>query len=698
MITLRNAYRMFGLIFVVGLLAFLISPFATRPSSAQTGQLIGFAGISDGATVSGTLIIEAKTSGQVAKVVFRLSGPTSRSFTDNAAPYYFNGDSNGTPNGWDSTRFPNGRYTLRVTMTDSSGNRQSRQVSFVVDNSKPAPTQQTTVYSDSLDSAWANWSWDSTVDPSSTAQVQSGNAALAVTYNAPWAGLYLHHNGLDVSSATSLRFWIHGGGVPNRQISLALLDPSGNWTRVQQLSPPANSWTEVVVPFNGTFQPTRLVGIALQEFSGSPQPTFYLDAIQLTQPGGSPSQPQPTATSQPQPTATSQPQPTATSQPQPTATSQPQPTATSQPQPTPTGGYLYTFDGAPSAPQPWKPADWDVSIHTRAYGNWDYVEPLQAAHGADCAGPPASHPISRHEETVFICRNHVMTAISESGYGAIYLTPNQIVDFTQGEAVIRWDMSTLRTSSRDWVDVWITPYADNLQHPLTDWLPDLTGEPRNAIQVRLDFNTNVFIGHVIKDFQSTELPRLTWQGYEQVLVPDPARRDTFEIRISRTGLKVGMPAYNFWWVDTSFADLGWSSGVVQFGHHSYAPTKCDNCSPTTWHWDNVSISPAKPFTIIRADRRYADRNASGAVTFASPAPANAHLRFSGIGPNIQVSFDGGQRWQAAQIQNQELLKDEHFRSYWTPIPEGTRQVLFRGDGWWGGDWHVRDMTIWAPPL
>ena len=39
-----------------------------------------------------------------------------------------------------------------------------------------------------------------------------------------------------------------------------------------------------------------------------------------------------------------------------------------------------------------------------------------------------------------------MTSINASGYGVIYLTPDQMVDFSAGEAVVRFDMSTFRTS------------------------------------------------------------------------------------------------------------------------------------------------------------------------------------------------------------------------------------------------------------
>jgi hypothetical protein len=118
------------------------------------------------------------------------------------------------------------------------------------------------------------------------------------------------------------------------------------------------------------------------------------------------------------------------------------------------------------------------------------------------------------------------------------------------------------------------------------------------------------------------------------------------------------------------------------------------CGPTTWHWDNVRVSPAVPFTLLRADRRMADA-AGGQVSFPAPAPANAPLRFAGIGSNLAVSYDGGKTWQAAQLQTQNKVVEEHFKSYWMPIPAGTTSVQFRGSNWWGGKWLVRDISVWA---
>jgi hypothetical protein len=370
-------------------------------------------------------------------------------------------------------------------------------------------------------------------------------------------------------------------------------------------------------------------------------------------------------------------------------------------------GFLEAFDGNPAHPQPWKPDNWDVTVHSRDLETWKMLEPMEAMHGSDCAAPPASHTISAYEDAVFLCRDHLMTSLLAEGYGAIYLTPDQLVDFSNDEAVISWDMSTARSSGRDWVDLWITPYQDNLQLPLEDWLPDLDGEPRNAIHVRMDLTNGdtMFQTSIIRNFETLEIPgQNLLVGYEVFLTPDAKRRDKFELRISRNHIRFGMPAYNFYWIDSAISELDWGKGIVQFGHHSYNPAKDAGCSlnqnakigcaPTTWHWDNINISPAVPFTILRADQRAVDAEAAQ-IQFPIPAPANAHLRFAGIGMQIEVSFDKGKTWQPALQQTQEKSVEEHFSSYWTPIPAGTQSIQFRGDDWWGGPWVGRDISIWA---
>ncbi len=359
-------------------------------------------------------------------------------------------------------------------------------------------------------------------------------------------------------------------------------------------------------------------------------------------------------------------------------------------------GITYTFDGAPASPKAFNPADWDVAVSSRNTNTFYAPETMHALHGADCGAPPLTHEVSTYEQSVFQCKDHVMTAIQAEGYGVIYLTPNHMVDFSQGEAVVKWDVSTFRTTYRDFLDFWITPFELNQQLPMDDWLPDGQGEPKEAIHIRMDGQpgSTMFRGAIVKNHVVQELPSDWWTVYESLLTPDQKVRTTFELRITKTSLKFGIPSLNLWWIDTTFADLGWSQGVFQMGHHSYNPWKDGDKGPNTWHFDNVSISPAIPFTMLKGNVRFVDTQ-NQVVQFNGAAPAGSKLRFSAVG-TIDVSYDNGATWQAAQRQKEEYHLADHFSSYWTPIPAGATQVMFRGgpDAWFER-WLAKDFGVWS---
>jgi hypothetical protein len=282
-----------------------------------------------------------------------------------------------------------------------------------------------------------------------------------------------------------------------------------------------------------------------------------------------------------------------------------------------------------------------VTIHSRDFSTWHALEPMPAMHGHDCAPPPATHTVASYDDAGFLCNGHLMTGLNASSYGVIYLTPSHLVDFSAGEASMRFDLSTLRTSPRDWIDLWVSPYADHLQLPLEAWLPDLNGPPAHAVHVKMESlnGATPFKAFVYRDFVEQDLGGDPATGYESVLTPSATRRDTFELRLSRTHVQFGMPAYDLWWVDGEIADLGWDQGWCSEG---------------------------------------------------------ARLRFAAVGSEIQVSFDGGATWQPAQLQRQQRTNPARFQSYWTPAPAGTTRAVFRSLGGLAGQpWMARDVAIWA---
>jgi len=149
----------------------------------------------------------------------------------------------------------------------------------------------------------------------------------------------------------------------------------------------------------------------------------------------------------------------------------------------------------------------------------------------------------------------------------------------------------------------------------------------------------------------------TIEGYLRASGREPSAlaRDTFRLELSPSHLKFTSTTIPGWTAcDTAIASLGFTKGVVQIGHHSYPPTKDDAGVPGTWHWDNMSISPSVPFTMIKALSRYVDGSGQR-MDFASPAPANSYLRFSGI---CAISVDG------VPVSPQVSTRaNEHFQSY-----------------------------------
>jgi hypothetical protein len=320
----------------------------------------------------------------------------------------------------------------------------------------------------------------------------------------------------------------------------------------------------------------------------------------------------------------------------------------------------------------------------------------------------------------------MMTTLKASGYAVIYLTPNALVNFASGTATVRFALATLRTSGNDWIDLWITPWDDNLALPLDGSLTgvDLGGAPRMGVHVRMvpgSRERSAFEAYTITNHRETRVggdPR----GYESFLTPTSTFRDTFELQISRNRLRFGITARTagaqthpaFTWVDAQINLPGnFTSGVLQFGHHSMSQTLSDNGGVGgTWHWDDFRIAPATPFTIIRPVpdatghpiRSVDPRNGATPIRFQRDAPAGSFLRFAAIGLNLQVSFDGGDTWRDASVQESAVDRPDRFRSYWTPVPRNASaptRVLFRSvlreddDRPLLGPYLVQDLAIWS---
>lgn len=358
-----------------------------------------------------------------------------------------------------------------------------------------------------------------------------------------------------------------------------------------------------------------------------------------------------------------------------------------------------TFDGTPATPQAFTQlgqTEWDVQVHSRDSSSWFTLPSINAQHGSNCSAPPASHVNTSYEGSVFICANHLMTSINGSaGYAAIYLTPNRLVDITNG-AVIEFDLSTEQMSQRDWWDVTLSPFLDAQALPLKSDLSfgvDLQEPNRNSIVIATDNGQASPSLAVIRNGSGTNYGHSFTPFNSGVTAANQAAtRQTFRLTVTPTSIRferlASSTATGLVFIDETIPALSWTEGVLQLGHHSYTPTKDGAGVPATWHWDEVSLNPSTDFTMIKADRRYTQ---GGTVNFQSPAPADAYLRFAAI---CKPVVDG-----VALTKQTDSGHPEHMSSYFVPIAAGKTSinVAFADDSWYttGFGCIAKDFAIWS---
>lgn len=369
-----------------------------------------------------------------------------------------------------------------------------------------------------------------------------------------------------------------------------------------------------------------------------------------------------------------------------------------------------TFDGAPPAPLAHTAGafleGWDVQIHERSMAFsgtgtplGDAIHPLNAQHGPDCSGPPAAHPTgSSRGAAVFQCNNHVMTALDGEEYGVIYLMRDQMADFSAGQAVIEWEMSTERMSVRDWPDITISPLLDAQALPLLSDLSqgvDLQGPNRNSVVITMDNGEGAPNLKVVTNGNVDSYGPPGWAGHalgdgiaagtNESATRQPMRitLSTTRVRFERLASATGPAVVYF---DTQIQPLAWTRGAVQFGHHSYTPTKDNAGDPATWHWDTFNITPSVPFYL---DYRGGYLSNSGDITTA-PAPANAYLRFSAV---CRVSVDGVLATKMVDSSANAI----NASSYLVPVPAGSTShaIGFASDGGYGGPCNAKDFSVVA---
>jgi hypothetical protein len=382
-------------------------------------------------------------------------------------------------------------------------------------------------------------------------------------------------------------------------------------------------------------------------------------------------------------------------------------------------GFTFNWNGTPAAPERWVPAaanDWDLMQSNGVAGDSNVRSgAFPAVHGGDCSAPPATHTVSLIADTAYLCNNHMMTALND---GAVFFTPNQLLDFSHGTARVTFQVSTFRNSARDWWEVWLTPWSENFVTP-TDEAPVFEGGPSDALHIQQQQRNGCSIGQAGPAWvdANSGIQGGTFFAYDLFAGgksvqnggdgpcmedlaggPSAKTRSTFELDVSSGHVTFGMQGAggSGTWVNQNM-NLPFDEAVVTFAHRSYNPSKAcgfnGTCGPNTFHWSNVSMSPTVPFTMLRpvGNAQLHDGTAT-TVTLPQAAPANSFLRFSAFG-TIAVSYDHG-AFVSPHMQDTGW-RAEGASNYFSPVPTGTKTITFQGSSRGGMDWWMEDVSVWA---
>ncbi len=94
-------------------------------------KIVSVTGIASGATLQGTVNVTVTTSGDAPQqVIFSVTGPSELTHIETGAPYVFLGDGKA----WDTSKHPNGQYTLTVSTLLGGDQTDTRTINFTVNN------------------------------------------------------------------------------------------------------------------------------------------------------------------------------------------------------------------------------------------------------------------------------------------------------------------------------------------------------------------------------------------------------------------------------------------------------------------------------------------------------------------------------------------------------------------------------------
>ena len=154
----------------------------------------------------------------------------------------------------------------------------------------PAPLRDNVIYREGSENTWQTrgWTWAKNVDFMDTTNAHSGNHAIKATLT-NYDGIKFHHSPFPSHDFDRVAFWAYGGAKGGQKLQFGATCVSSEKAAPGSTAPvlPAGKWVMVVVPLTtiGTADKPNMDSFWIQIQSGTPQPTLWIDDIQLLKPG-----------------------------------------------------------------------------------------------------------------------------------------------------------------------------------------------------------------------------------------------------------------------------------------------------------------------------------------------------------------------------------------------------------------------------
>ncbi|MFN8357819.1 MAG: fibronectin type III domain-containing protein [Spirosomataceae bacterium] len=171
------------------------------------------------------------------------------------------------------------QYSFYITAKDAAGNTSGSSTTITPTTSS-CTASTITIYDETLNADWNDWSWACTRNYSNTSPVKVGTYSARVDYTA-WGGLSFRKVSTTVTttSSTAVRFWVRTPTATTIKVYTSATDTGGDATGYT-FSTSANTWQEYIVTLSQLGNPTQIKRVNFQNYTSN-NVTIYYDNVRL---------------------------------------------------------------------------------------------------------------------------------------------------------------------------------------------------------------------------------------------------------------------------------------------------------------------------------------------------------------------------------------------------------------------------------